>query len=278
MKLFKSYASSFVLGVISSSFLLGSAVSARDPSTPPQHIVELPYSINSNSLPKYWNGTQTGYYNFDYGVTVDAVSPNTQFMFWANHFYFKNRQGSGGQGYTGLQQRAGGERVVIFSLWGATIDPSNTHCKQGEELGAVASCIMPYDWKVGHRYRFRLWEIEDARKPNADEWWGAWVMDTTNNKETFIAKLKVPGRLDWLKAAQSFVEYYGPLPNRCNTPLPYTKATFHPMSVDKNTYKGTPRAELAPASFAACASKFLHKKTCTPSGGCVIETGTTNLP
>jgi Domain of unknown function (DUF3472) len=253
------------------SYLNVHAAPPRNPQDPPQHIVEIPYKFKSASLPTYWSGTQTGHYNFDYHVSIDKMSSGVNSMFWANHFYFGNRSGSGGQGYTGLQILHNGDKTAIFSIWGATIDPSNSNCQQGHELGAVASCIMPYDWKVGHKYRFRIWEIEDARKPDEDEWWGAWVYDVNTDKETFIAKLKVPGNLKWLKSAVSFVEYFGPLPQKCDTKIPYSKATFSLLQADKNTFEGTPTAELSPSSYFACASKLLKKKTCTPKSGCVIE-------
>ena len=246
------------------------------PDEPPQHIAWLGYAFTPAALPKYYENTKIGYYNFDFGMKIDSIAAGVGDMYWAHGFNFGTKPGHSGQGlqygYTGLQIAADGRRKAIFSLWGGSIDPANPHCVQGHELGAVASCIMPYQWETGHQYRFRIWATSGDTSKSKGTWWGVWVMDTTTQQETFIAKIQAPEHFDWMSSASGFVEYWGPIPDKCATKLPYSKATYYNVKAEKDGYTGQISSSIPPASFALCAPDFLRAATCS-GGQCVIEVG-----
>ena len=255
---FKRQFSRAAIIVSSLSLLMGNAL-ARNPDEPPQHILEIAYKDLPSPLPKYQSGSRTGFYNLDFFETIDkADTTQIHDMFWASGFYFSGHGGA--YGYTGLQVAGVGDMKIIFSIWGATIDPANKNCNQGQEVGAVASCIMPYAWKVGTKYRFRIWATglsKDVKGATDGEWWSAFVLDTATNKETFIARLKVPADYNWIGTPQGFVEYFGALPDKCATAVPAATAIYGVLQTNAGNYSSQATTSAEDPGFAACATNLL---------------------
>jgi hypothetical protein len=261
--MYRGIVTSVVRGVIAAaslSLLAGSTASAapRQPDDPPQHIVEVAYPNIPNPLPQSYNGTKKGFYNVDFFMTVDKADMTVVHdMYWASGFYFS---GNSKYGYMGLQVGAPGNTKIIFSIWGASIDSANTACVQGQEVGAVASCTMPYAWKVGTKYRFRIWATGNSKDASGNvdgEWWSAFILDTATNQEKFIARLKVPMDYNWIGVPQGFVEYYGALPDKCKTKVPATTAIYGEAKMNNGAFSGQPMPIPEDPNFAACAANLL---------------------
>jgi len=222
------------------------------------------------SSPSYRDKTQQGFYNLDFYLTIDKEASN---YFWAHQFGFL----AGDGGYIGLQTSAlfKGEitKIAIFSIWKAkNAEPAIGGSAElfGHE-GTGYSCKIKFNWIEGRQYRIRLWELWDARKPNEDEWWGAWVLDTTTLKEEFIGNILLPASWKWLKSnSTNFVEYWGLQDGRihsCNE-IPYTKATFGFPTLENGTVKPT---NVYYQTYGDCSS--IAKIKSTSSNSYEVETG-----
>jgi len=176
-----------------------------------------------------------GFYNFDVLLTID-VDPGIQSAYyWAHQFHFKNEK----VGYMGLQTNGHmqGEwvgKMAIFSIWDALAAEPGPGASSEEFTGEGEgwSCRKKYNWVEGHTYCLRVETRGIDEQDN--EWWGAWVVDTSTSQETFIGKIKVPAswqRLDNYSAV--WVEYYGQV-NGCNS-IPYAKARFEQPTADNSS-------------------------------------------
>jgi len=140
--------------------ILGPLKTVASSNSSPQHIAWLTYESPNATPPEYWNGTQTGNYNYDFFLSIDALGDDTRSMYWAHQFRFRD---SGdfpvGVGYTGFQVLADGTRAVVFSIWGGEGDSANyPYCAQyGQQANNSAHCITEFDWQTGRTYRFRVW-------------------------------------------------------------------------------------------------------------------------
>jgi len=211
----------------------------------------------------------SGFYNFDVLLTID-VDPGTQSAYyWAHQFRFKNGDG----GYMGLQTNGfmQGEwvgKMAIFSIWHALeAEPGpGASCEwfTGEDEGW--SCRIKYNWVEGRTYCLRIWELCCAEKPEENEWWGAWIIDTSTSQETYIGKIEVPGSWQWLDdSSVVWVEYYGQV-NDCAS-IPYAKARFEqPVADDGNL----PPQKLPPEKGTTCTNA---KFTPLENQGVIFETG-----
>ena len=158
-------------------------------------------------------------YNFDIDLNVTDAPESVgsgQAIFWAHFFSFVG----GNRGYIGLQI-VGSQKKAIFSIWDAiTGEPGNPF----EEQGHGWQIIIDYDWKLNHKYRLRIWELNVEQ--NGDEWWLATVYDYSVGVDTVIGKILVPASWGWLDATSlTWVEYAG-YDNCESKNIPYTKAVF----------------------------------------------------
>lgn len=177
----------------------------------------------------------SGFYNFDVLLTID-VDPGIQSAYyWAHQFHFKNGDG----GYMGLQTNGHmqGEwvgKMAIFSIWDALEAEPGPGASSEEFTGEGEgwSCRKKYNWVEGHTYCLRIEAYGVDEQEN--EWWGAWIIDTSTSQETFIGKIKVPGSWQWLDDySVVWVEYYGQV-NGCIS-IPYAKARFEQPTADNST-------------------------------------------
>lgn len=197
-------------------------------------------SFGYPTAPSSYNNTQKGYYSLDFYVTVNKEAPD---MYWAQQFWF----GGGDGGYLGIQSSGQypnepDTKIAIFSIWKAKNAEASSGgvAKPFDHEGSGYSCKIKYNWKEGRTYRIRLHQISDAKKPQNDEWWGAWIMDMTTSQEKQIGKILIPGSWNWLKSRSSnFTEYFGQQTGRsmsCDQ-IPYSKATFSFPKMDGGAIK-----------------------------------------
>jgi hypothetical protein len=130
-------------------------------------------------------------------VTVDQSAEGTYFM--ACGF---------DKGYFGIQELAGGKKVVLFSVWdpGSQNDPKSVAAgrqvkvvAQGEGVrvkrfggeGTGAQSFLDYDWKVGQTYRFFIKATPEGDRttyaayfhpPDSKEWKHLATFSTLNGK------------------------------------------------------------------------------------------------
>lgn len=167
----------------------------------------------------YSDWTQTaspseGFYNLDIAV-YPANEPDVAHhgVYYVHQFAL--RQGSGG--FVGLQTDRNGKRA-IFAIWDALeakgpgagrpcsrlSPPCAGAFDQAEGLGYQAK--VPYAWKPGHYYRYRVWTT------SADQggtWWGGWILDDTEKTETLIGLIRVPKAWRWLDGASiTYIDYF----------------------------------------------------------------------
>lgn len=233
-----------------------------------------------NPDPVYWNGTQKGFYNFDYEILLKNSSDALAGTFWAFNFSFRdstktlpaNHVGGEQGGYVGLQVKGSNDSLAIFSIWWA-LDarpgpgancvedieawyndanpwaPAITSMDQTDSSRKVAggpfrSCRLPITLSANTKYRIRLWEISNARKPNEPEWWGAWLIDVTNGKEYLIGQIQTPGEWSWLNGGTGgFIEHFGLMPNGCAS-IPASQNTIFPTRADNGSQLSTTEAYL----------------------------------
>ncbi|XAO70936.1 MAG: hypothetical protein AAYR33_07830 [Acetobacteraceae bacterium] len=114
-------------------------------------------------------------------------------------------------GYLGLMRGDGVKRAIV-SIW-AGLDAKGgvIPVVKCDEFGPCASINGPFDWKVGHNYRFRM--EKSARTPSDDtgDWWQFTLADLTTRKVYLLCELKTKksgGIRNWNRV---FLEYfYGP--------------------------------------------------------------------
>ncbi|MBA7587483.1 hypothetical protein ES708_29513 [subsurface metagenome] len=208
-----------------------------------------------------------GFYNFDVLLTID-VDPGIQSAYyWAHQFAFKN----GEVGYMGLQTNGWmqGESVgkmAIFSIWDALeAEPGpGASCEWFTGEGEGWSCRIKYNWVDGHTYclRVEVYGIDEQE----NEWWEAWIIDTSTIQETLIGKIKVPNSWQWLDdSSVVWVEYYGQV-NGCAS-TPYAKARFEQPTADNVSF--TPQ-KLTPVIGTTCTNASI---TLLGNQGVAFETG-----
>jgi hypothetical protein len=163
--------------------------------------MEAPVYAAAGGPHQYWtNPAGTGAWNLDQYITISADQPMN---FWSHEFYLQG----GDTGYIGLQDTPNG-KTAIFSLWNATSGTATTsgfNCQGGAENGPVWRCMGNYNWKVGVRYRLRLWETASA--PNGVTWVGT-VQDTSTGVETAIGYLTSRSGQNLISYSVNWIESY----------------------------------------------------------------------
>ena len=209
----------------------------------------------------------SGFYNFDVLLIIDVEPGEQSAYYWAHQFGFKNGDG----GYMGLQTNGfmQGEwigKMAIFSIWEALeAEPGfGASCEEFAGEGEGWSCRIKYNWVEGHTYNLRTWVLDlDAQ---GNEWWGAWIIDTSTSLETYIGKIKVPGSWQLLDdSSVVWVEYYGQL-NGCAS-TPYAKARFEQPTADDGNF--SPQ-KLTPKISTTCINASF---TLLENQGATFETG-----
>jgi hypothetical protein len=208
-----------------------------------------------------------GFYNFDVLLTIDLDPGVQSYYYWAHQFDFKNGDG----GYMGLQTNGymqGGwvGKMALFSIWNAlaTEPGPGASCNYFTGEGEGWSCQIKYNWVEGRTYCLRIEACGIDEQEN--EWWGAWIIDTSSNQETYIGKIKVPGSWQWLDNYSAvWVEYYGQVNDCASTP--YAKARFEQPTADDGDFMPQ---ELTSVIGTTCTNASI---TLLENKGVTFETG-----
>jgi len=157
-------------------------------------------------------------YNFDIDLEITHCPPTSPgVLFWAHQFGFMRGQG----GYMGLQvlnpQIFGSPKMAIFSIWGAVTGSTG---QMIEEHGKVWRIVVPYDWRIGNRYRLRIWYV---KQDSVGKWWVGAIFDYATGSEYQLGSIAIPANWGHLTDfSVTWTEYVGyPPENR-----PYTRAVF----------------------------------------------------
>ena len=209
----------------------------------------------------------SGFNNFDVLLTIDVAPGVQSAYYWAHQFAFKNGDG----GYMGLQTNGCMQgqwvgKMAIFSIWDAmAAEPGpGASCEEFIGEGEGWSCRKKYNWVEGHTYCLRIEAYGVDEQEN--EWWGAWIIDTSMEQETLIGKIKVPGSWQWLdNSSVVWVEYYGQV-NDCDS-IAYAKARFEQPTADNGSF--IPQ-KLTPVIGTTCTNA---KITLMENQGVAFETG-----
>ncbi|MDR5757284.1 DUF3472 domain-containing protein [Caballeronia sp. LZ035] len=165
----------------------------------------------------------------DYFLRVD-IDPGEKYVqpgyapssvYWAQYVNFDRYSG-----YLGLQ-RTDGTKLAIVSIWSGAGATGNTlpavSCNEG---GPCSSIKGPYDWKVGHQYRFRV-----ERSPrHADNEWQITLADLTTGTEDILGEIQLPDDSGLKTDNGLFLEYFWG-PYECQT-LRAANATYAPPRGD----------------------------------------------
>ncbi|WP_414439184.1 DUF3472 domain-containing protein [Burkholderia sp. 22PA0106] len=194
---FKNFLKAFILASIFSS-----SVSWAITTTPSGSFI---LSKNNNS-------------SIDFTFNIQSDPGNKSYVFWAQQFAFEG----GSDGYLGLQ-RSGATKKIIFSIWdtkssvalmqGAVAEPFD-----GEGIGQHV--IAPFDWQLGHTYRFRL---ENAG--GTGPWWEVSITDLETNDHWDLGKIQAQAGWGNLAAyVSTFTEVY--VNGESCERIPYARAAF----------------------------------------------------
>ena len=302
MQTFSKASFATVLGLLGFG---ASAITAHAQVSPPQGYISINRTISGDS-PSYYDGKQTGFYNFDFPFQLSKVGADMAGTFWANNFAFKGSDGPGALpanhvggvqgGYLGLQVLDATQNVAIFSLWWATaskpgpnatcyddiemwynddrpFDPPITDAKVTDQNrktagGPFHSCRLDVKLEANKQYKLRLWEVSDGNLADDPEWWGAWLINETDDTEEMIGQIQVPGNWDWLNnGAGGFVEHFGPMPKGCGS-IPANTSIFKVVQADAGTFQST----ISTNSYGACKADIDARSSLSCSGdACTVK-------
>jgi hypothetical protein len=256
--------------------------------------------------PVYWNGTQRGHYAFDYEFELANASGELAGTFWANNINFHdsevglpaNHVGGAQGGYLGVQVKSATESIAIFSIWWALdaragagaqcvdaieawynddrpFDPPIHSMAESDPTRQVAggpfrSCRLPINLAANEAYRLRLYEIADAREPDAPEWWGASFINVSTGDEQLIGRVQVPGAWGWLGSnAGGFIEHFGPMPAGCDS-IPASSSTFLATQADN----GSVQSSISATLYGKCEASLRRRSNISCAAGrCDVELG-----
>lgn len=188
----------------------------------PYHFVDAYYNYNSS--------LSSGYYNSDIFLTIDSAPNPLGYYYWSKYVWFTDGNGA----YYGLQTNGliNGQwvgKMVIFSLWNAKDYKAGTksYCEKFTHEGEGYSCRMKYNWQQGHKYRLRIWYMNDS-------WWAFYIKDLNTGTEEYLGQIKATTS-SLIKNFAVFSEYFMSV-NACEE-VPYAKVTFSDPTANGGTYK-----------------------------------------
>lgn len=155
----------------------------------------------------------------DPGETYSDSGYAPSSVYWAEYITFNKASG----GYLGLQ-RASGNKTAIVSIWdGLDVKAGVLPVVNCNESGTCKSVNGNYNWKVGHKYRFRV-ELS-SRTPSDDtgDWWLITLADLSQGTMDILGEIKTHKWGGLSRSNSVFLEYFGG-PDGCTT-LRHAKAT-----------------------------------------------------
>jgi len=182
---------------------------------------------------------------FEMTFTIESAPPDASNLYWAQQFYTSTTVDHGG--YVGLQ--TGGNingvlvgKIAIFSIWNADAAEAGPGATaqtfDGEGIGY--SVRIPYAWKAGVGYRFRV-EKDGAL------WWKATLVDTSTGSSTYIGRIRITQDVPLQPVWVAFTEYYTGLAD-CAA-VPHARVAFSPISFAGGTWGSN-----TPITYGNCAT------------------------
>ncbi|MBX9403398.1 ricin-type beta-trefoil lectin domain protein [Lysobacter sp. BMK333-48F3] len=210
------------------------------------------------AIDRTWPATASGYADRDIYLAVTQEPGNSGYTYWAHQFYFKNGDG----GYIGLQQRAGSEKALNFSIWkatGWTAEP-DAQCGYFDHEGSGVQCWIPYAWAQGRKYKLRLVNESQAR-------WAAYVTDTASGASRKVATIQVPTAWGGLnETTVEFLENYAQGSDQYAScaQVPATSAVFfRPASANGSVAPTSSTSK----NYGNCAA--IARSACTDQQDCI---------
>ncbi len=128
---------------------------------------------------------------------ASSLAADNLLHYYAYTFGVTNHTDEVGYGYAGFQTNGLFKgifrgKVVNFSFWrsngGKTSSPGLLN--DGNEESSGFQVMYPYNWTVGHKYKFEL-KPGPSEVDASGKWWGLWVTDLTTNAQTFIGEERI---------------------------------------------------------------------------------------
>lgn len=140
-------------------------------------------------------------------------------VYFSQYVSFNNASG----GYLGIQ-RTGGVKNVLVSIWdGLSAKGGVLSTVDCYEFGECSSISGYYDWKVGHKYRFRVEKSPRTASDNIGDWWQITLADLTLGTINILGEIKTPKWGGLGSSNGTFLEYFWG-PDECTT-LRHSKVT-----------------------------------------------------
>ena len=201
-------------------------------------------TVPGGMVASYNNGTSPGT-ELEVTITIENEPRGNSSYFWAQMFYMDSNKKL--EGYFGIQTGGSfGDRIVrkmfIFSIWNA-IDAEagpGASAQPFEELGTGYSVKLPYRWKQGVPYHFRL------RKDEPISW--RLTFSEPGKDEIYLGRIFVPEVVKIKPQFTAFTEYFRSLDNCAD--LPRVRAVFSDMLLDK-----TPVPAYSAINYGNCKTR-----------------------
>lgn len=116
--------------------------------------------------------------------------------YYAYYFALQNATNSIGGGYAGFQTNGilnsvPKGKVINFSIWGSNDGKTDGWLNRKNIESGGVQIMFPYNWEIGHHYRFELNEGPSGIDTEG-KWWGLWVTDKNTEKRDFIGEQRSP--------------------------------------------------------------------------------------
>jgi hypothetical protein len=162
-----------------------------------------------------WIWPAKGFYNVDQIFQITQLAPDT---FWAMYLSWTAAADPNKGTYLGVQTNhdvsgnySATSNIAIFSVWNATA-ASGPNCMPFGSEGSGWSCRIPLSViHTDNNYRLRVWRLS---ADDAGVWWGAWIFDSSANRDIFIGRIRVDPANQLVSGVWNFTEALGDSCNR----------------------------------------------------------------
>lgn len=217
------------------------------------------------AIDRYLPSTPGGYDDIDTTLTVTREPGTNGRTYWAHQWYYSG----GGTGYMGLQQRAGTEKYVNFSIWntGSWSDVSaGVHCRSFDHEGSGVQCDAPYAWQEGVTYRMTVERV--------DAGWRATIVNTSSGVATPLATIAAPSQ-NGISGLSEWVENFaqGADAHESCADVPGATAVYGVPTANSGAVVPTTSYD---RTYGNCAS--IAKTVCTSEQICTLSVQQGTLP
>jgi hypothetical protein len=212
------------------------------------------------AINRTWPQVATGYTDMEFFITITKAPGFNGRTYWAHQWSYTGKPEGG---YVGLQSRNGNEKVLNFSIWGATgwRDAIGTHCSHFGHEGSGVQCWIPFPWKEGITYRIKV------MKSGVDGWTAS-ITDIQNERVTPVATIIVPESYGGLKGLMEWVENFSQGDQQYSSCLavPEAVAVYGIPQANGGTVKPTSSSTY---TYGNC--KAVARSVCTTEQVCTLS-------